>query len=74
MNCPKCDGEIRISHTFSGKGFKSQRAVCEKCLSVLTLVTEVAAIDPGYGQGAEAVAKKLNKKGPVQGPESRKKV
>jgi hypothetical protein len=67
MRCPNCDIEMGIEHAFEvGPGGKTQRAECPKCFCVCTLVqiTVVANVDPGYGEGASVLAKKLAKQLP----------
>lgn len=62
MKCPKCKGDVKITHTYiGGNQTKTQRAECQnlRCQSVLTLQTTVVAVNPTKGNGAAALAKRL---------------
>jgi len=61
MKCPKCDGQLRVTHTYSLGLKKFQRAVCRKCKVVCRLDTLVAIV-LGRGDGAKARALQASKK------------
>lgn len=60
MNCPKCGGTLKVTHTYaSDPGGKYQRLVCTgaKCLTVVTAQTLIVQIDPPRGKGAASLAR-----------------
>lgn len=64
MKCPECkhDG-LMVTNTYSiGDCEKSQRTECPKCGAVTVLLTKLVSINPSRGQGAAAIAKRLNQK------------
>lgn len=64
MNCTKngCTGRLRITHTYTVRSSKYQRAECDLCSRVHTLQT-VAEPTAARGDGARARAQRA-KKGP----------
>lgn len=65
MNCTKtgCAGRLRITHTYTVRSSKYQRAECEVCKSVHTLQT-VAEPVAARGDGAKARARRAAKEKP----------
>ncbi len=65
MNCtkPSCTGRLRVTHTYTEKSSKYQRAVCDRCGRVHTLST-VAAVVAARGDGAKARARRAAKESP----------
>ena len=63
MNCPKCGKSMRVTHSFPVASGKIQRLECT-CRTVATLKAVLVNVNPGFGQGAAAMAKKLRKGGP----------
>lgn len=61
MKCAtdKCEGTLRVTHTYTVSVKKYQRAVCEQCKTVWRLDT--VAVKPVQGQGARAMANKERK-------------
>lgn len=61
MNCtkPNCVGKLRITHTYTEKSSKYQRAVCDRCGRVHTLQT--VAVQAAHGDGAKARARRAAK-------------
>lgn len=59
MNCtkPACEGTLRITHTYTVRSSKYQRAECQACGRVHTLQT-VAQPAEGRGHGAKALARR----------------
>lgn len=64
MNCPRCGGRTRVTHSYTIEHGKTQRRECEDCHTVVTTQTVVVCIDPKYGQGAAALARKRNQSKP----------
>jgi len=64
MECPKCKtGVMEVTHTYNcGERGTMQRLVCNKCDTVGTAQNVLINIDPKRGEGAFAIAKKVNKK------------
>ena len=62
MNCTKtnCTGRLRITHTYTVKSSKHQRAECDQCGRVHTLST-VAEPTAARGDGAKARASRAAK-------------
>ncbi len=65
MNCTKsnCAGKLRITHTYTVRSSKYQRAECEACGAVHTLQT-VAQPVAARGDGAKARARRAAKENP----------
>jgi hypothetical protein len=65
--CSRCQGKLRVSHTYSQQGAKFQRAVCELCGQV-HCVTSFIRIEPvtRVGQGAEGRATNLRNGVPLE--------
>jgi predicted Zn finger-like uncharacterized protein len=60
MNCPKCDTQMRVTHSIrAGNDAMTQRVECPKCNTVGTVQAILVNINPGHGEGAAAIAKKL---------------
>lgn len=60
MNCPRCGGILKVTHSYAIDGGRTQRRECVTCHLVVTTQTVMVYVDPGYGQGAAALARKLN--------------
>lgn len=59
MRCT-CGGILRVSNTFpAGPAARAATATCGQCARRATIVSFVAYLAPGDGQGACAVARKL---------------
>lgn len=59
MDCPKCSGVLRVTHTFSaGEGGRTSSARCSGCKKRFTLVTFVVEAEE-RGRGAKGLAKAL---------------
>lgn len=63
MNCEKCKAKLEVSHTYSAPGGKTQRLECPECLTVHTAITVLVNNDPDKGEGAAALAKKMEREG-----------
>ena len=62
MNCTKCGGKLKITNTYgAGETGRTMRAECEDCGTVHTMQKIIVAVDPGYGEGAAALAKQMKK-------------
>lgn len=61
MICEKCGGKLLVNNTYRTTGGKTQRLECVDCLTVHTAVTVVVNSDPDRGEGAAALAKRINK-------------
>lgn len=61
MNCPKCDSKMRVTHSYSVESTSTQRLECPGCRTIATAATVLVAINPGYGQGAASLAKRLSR-------------
>lgn len=63
MKCPKCgDPKMDVTHTYrAGDAGTTQRMECKHCGCVATvaILRAIVAIEPGYGQGAAVLAKKI---------------
>ena len=60
MNCAKCNTRLKVIRTISaGPAGRTQEAECPGCNGRFTCVTLVLQEVDGYGNGAEAVAKRL---------------
>lgn len=61
MKCPNCNQEMHTTHAYAAGDISVSRLACEGCNTVVTAQTMVQAINvnPGRGQGAYALAKKL---------------
>jgi len=60
MNCHKCDVRLKIVRTVTaGTAGRTQEADCPSCGGRFTCVTLVLQEMNGYGNGAEAAAKRL---------------
>lgn len=60
MRCPKCGARLHVTHTYNVEGIgRTQRLDCRKCALVAVTKTEIVEINPGFGQGAAALAKRL---------------
>lgn len=59
MNCTKtgCPGRLRVTHTYSVKSAKYQRAECDDCKRVHTLQTLAEPVQQ-RGDGAKARARR----------------
>lgn len=63
MKCPqpKCEGNLTVTNTYMIGVNRTQRASCPECKTVVTLHTEVTAINPIRGEGAAALAQRIRK-------------
>ena len=62
MNCPKCDKKLKVTHRYTaGSNAGTQRLQCSDstCNTVVTCTVLMENIDPRYGEGAAALAKKI---------------
>ncbi len=62
MKCPKCGKNMKVTHRYSaGPRAGTQRLQCTDttCDVVATCTVIMKNVDPGYGEGAAALAKKL---------------
>ena len=60
MNCPSCKhGVLKVTHSYATSGGQTQRRECENCLTVATSTVMLVNVDPVRGQGAKALAKRL---------------
>lgn len=70
MNCPKCDSRLKVTHRY-GAGDKAgtQRLECSnpKCDLVATCTVIMENINPVYGEGAAALARKILKNTEIAG-------
>jgi transcription initiation factor TFIIIB Brf1 subunit/transcription initiation factor TFIIB len=63
MKCPKCSvGKVKVTHTYGTDFGFTQRCVCEGCGAVLVTKATIIKIDPTYGEGASAIARKMREK------------
>jgi hypothetical protein len=61
--CPKCSIKLRVSTVYAaGESSKTARAECARCDKVYTLVTFLVCEANERGQGAYALAKRLEKR------------
>ena len=62
MDCPKCKtGVMEVTNTYScGERGMMQRLVCNQCSAVGTAQNSLINVDPKRGEGAFALAKKVN--------------
>ncbi len=62
MICPKCGkSDLRVTHTYKTPAGQVQRSVCSSCRVVLSVQSVIVAVDPRYGQGAAAIARRMIK-------------
>lgn len=65
MKCPKCDHRMRCTNGYRVPGGSALRYECGQCQTVVTAHAiqkiKIVAIDPEYGEGAAALAKRLRK-------------
>ncbi len=62
MKCPKCNKRLIVTHRYAaGPKAGTQRLQCSDgtCNTVVTCTVIIKNVDPGYGEGAAALAKKL---------------
>ena len=60
MNCSKCNVRLKVTRTVTaGPVGRTQEAECPECRRTYTCVTLILSESEGYGNGAEAVAKRL---------------
>ena len=65
MRCPECNKTMKVTHVYeAGPKAFTRRLECPdgKCGTVATCTVVMENVNPGYGQGAAALAKKLRKK------------
>jgi len=62
MMCPQdnCAGRLRFTHTYSTKNGRTSSGVCTKCRKKATMVQFIAKAEPAHGEGAAAIANKIN--------------
>lgn len=66
MNCPKCSKPMKVTHSYTaGATARTQRLECVHCGTVAVAQAMIVLLNPGYGQGAESLAKRLRKKSPA---------
>lgn len=58
MNCPRCGDQMKVTHTYTVPGGSLKRSVCKGCDCVVTVESLIVAVDPSYGEGAAAIAKR----------------
>lgn len=63
MDCPKCSQQkMKVTHTVkAGSAGKTQRHECPVCHTSAVCVVMLAAVNPAFGQGAHATAKRMMK-------------
>lgn len=66
MRCKRCDGKLKVTHTYSTPRGRCQRAECPDCLTTHTLLAVVVNVDPDRGEGAQALSKRLEAGEPVE--------
>lgn len=59
MNCKVCSGKLKVCNTYVTPDSKTQRLECVDCLIVHTGVILIVNVDPGRGQGAAALARRI---------------
>jgi len=60
VNCNKCNTRLKVVRTVTaGPCGRTQEAECPQCNRRVTCVTLILSDSEGYGNGAEAVAKRL---------------
>lgn len=62
MICPKCESKLKVTHRYkAGETAGTQRLECTnpKCNLVATCTVIMKNINPTYGEGAAALAKKI---------------
>lgn len=57
MKCPRCDGKLKVTHTYNTPTSKMQRLICGRCLAVVTAETVILEVNPPRGKGASTLAK-----------------
>lgn len=64
MICPNCDHKLKATHRYSaGRKAGTQRLECvnPKCATVVTCTIIMENVNPSYGEGAAALARKIIK-------------
>lgn len=62
MKCPACDTRLKIAQTYAaGRKHQTQTGQCAACGRSYTLVTMIAQEFRSYGEGAYALARKLDR-------------
>lgn len=59
MKCERCDGELRVTNTYSGVRCRTSIAVCVKCHTKNTLVTLNMGANKARGHGAVTLLKRV---------------
>lgn len=60
MNCTRCNARLKVVRTVTaGPCGRTQEAECSACKRTYTCVTLILSDSEGYGNGAEAAAKRL---------------
>ena len=59
MKCPKCEKPMKVTHTYRVPGGATQRLECDGCHIIATVEATIVALNPGYGEGAAARARRL---------------
>jgi hypothetical protein len=61
MNCPVCNSETKVKHTYTCNNGKVQRLEClnKTCAKIIVAQVLIVEIDPPRGRGAKAIAKAL---------------
>lgn len=69
MKCPRCKKrEMEVTHSFkAGDSASTQTLECPGCNCIAAVVAEIVEIDPPYGQGAQALAKQIQRKTLLEG-------
>lgn len=59
MICPRCQSKMKVTHSYATEAGRAQRLVCRNCGISATAVSLIVAVDPGVGEGVDALTKKL---------------
>lgn len=67
MDCPVCKkNKLRVVNSYSTGSGKTQRLECDHCLIVATSIVVLVNVNPGRGEGASALAKRVRNGASVQ--------
>jgi uncharacterized Zn finger protein len=59
MECERCEGKLKVTHSYRTPEGRTQRLECPECLLVHTAAVVLVNVDPKRGEGALALSKKL---------------
>lgn len=59
MRCERCDGELRVTNTYSGNKCRTSTAVCVSCRTKNTLITLNMGANRARGEGAKMLLKQI---------------